>query len=653
MRRYFTIGVLLQAITGLLTLVLVTIFGVYAIQALHAQQQAERTSTLISISKDLFTATLNVRLERGAVNAALILPQPVDAGTQKDLSNYRAQSERAIEGISAKLGAKDPAGFTSGKGEVLKNWAAWTAMRHEADQALRQPLDQRSGDFHVRWVEANAKVVRALDQLSRQLEAELSANDAFLAQMIKIKQIAWAVRAESGDDRLLVRDAMLRGTKLTPEQTRQFAAFVDRMDAMWKLVRDDAEQATTPPSLREAVDTATRLYFVEFRPIRNAVVENLAAGAQVDISVAQWRTLVLPAQQSMYQVAKIAFELADQHVAAQLKAAERAFYAAIFFAVLFSSVGLLAAYYVFKGVVQPITKFTDTMRHVADGDLVREIPFEHRSDEIGLLARALRVFRDNALKAEKLHLAKVGAETANRTKSEFLANMSHELRTPLNAIIGFSEVIKGGTFGPLHDRYREYAAHVFDSGMHLLKLINEILDLTKLEAKQFELQDDNVDLGLLIVSAMHLIGPQAERAGSKLSSAIASNLPAVRADDRRLRQIMINLLSNAVKFTPAGGEIHVTACRVPVGIEVSVRDTGIGMTPEQIPQALKPFRQVDSTLSRRYEGTGLGLPLTKHLVELHGGALGIESRLNEGTTVTFTLPAMVLPSARPTRTSNA
>jgi len=216
--------------------------------------------------------------------------------------------------------------------------------------------------------------------------------------------------------------------------------------------------------------------------------------------------------------------------------------------------------------------------------------------------------------------------------------MSHELRTPLNAVIGFSEVIKRGSFGPLNDRYREYASDIFDSGTHLLKLINEILDLTKLEARQFELQEDNIDLELLIVSTLHLIAPQAEKSRVKLSSAIDSAVPFVRADDRRMRQIMINLLSNAVKFTPAGGDVRVAARCTPQGIEISVRDTGIGMTLEQIPQALEAFRQIDSKLSRKYEGTGLGLPLTKHLVELHGGVLAIESKLKVGTTITFTLP---------------
>jgi signal transduction histidine kinase len=237
-----------------------------------------------------------------------------------------------------------------------------------------------------------------------------------------------------------------------------------------------------------------------------------------------------------------------------------------------------------------------------------------------------------------LHLAKVRAETSNRAKSEFLANMSHELRTPLNAIIGFSDIIRGSMFGPLDERYRDYAADIFKSGAHLLKLINDILDLSRLEAKQAELCEEDVDLAAIVQSCTHLIEPQAQGAKIQLLSAVDSNIPLIRADDRRMRQILINLLSNAVKFTPEGGQVRISACLTHEGVTITVTDTGIGMAPDQIPYALQPFRQIDSKISRKHEGTGLGLPLTKHLVELHGGSLTIESKLDNGTTVTCLLP---------------
>ena len=340
----------------------------------------------------------------------------------------------------------------------------------------------------------------------------------------------------------------------------------------------------------------------------------------------------------MYMVAKTAFDLASAHAAEQFAKAERELYTALALMVFFFGMGALTTWYVFKRVVWPINKITESMDLVVDGNYSSTIPFKDRADEIGLLARALSIFRDNAIEKQQLYFAKLGAETANQAKSEFLANMSHELRTPLNAIIGFSEVIKRGMFGPLSERYRSYGGDIFDSGNHLLKLINEILDLSKLEAGHFDLHEEDVDIAAVIGVSKRLVEAQAEKAKVRVTEAIDDDLPLIRADDRRMRQILINILSNAVKFTPEGGIIRVESSVRDAGLVISVSDTGIGMSPEEIPKALEPFGQIDSTISRKYEGTGLGLPLAKHLVELHGGTLIVESALGVGTTVTIVLP---------------
>jgi signal transduction histidine kinase len=411
-----------------------------------------------------------------------------------------------------------------------------------------------------------------------------------------------------------------------------------RLVGGWKLVLEQGNRADTPMKLKAAIAVADNLYFKEFWGFRDHIMSELAAGRQVKIDAKQWLQLTAESRESVYEVAKTALNLASDHATQQASAAERDFYVSLFLGVVFLAIGGATAFYVIRGVVKPMTEVAETMRTVAEGNLDCAIPYESRTDEIGLLARGLRIFRDNAIEKQKLYIEKVGAEAANRMKSEFLANMSHELRTPLNAIIGFSEVIKTGAFGPLQERYREYATDIFNSGSHLLKLINELLDLTKLEAKQFELQEDYLDFGALAASAVHLMEPQAESAKVKLTSYIEKELPVIRADDRRMRQILFNLLSNAVKFTREGGRVQVAARITGEGVLVMVKDDGIGMSPEQIPKAMEPFRQIDSKISRKYEGTGLGLPLTKHLVELHGGTLNVESALNVGTTVTFTIP---------------
>jgi signal transduction histidine kinase len=237
------------------------------------------------------------------------------------------------------------------------------------------------------------------------------------------------------------------------------------------------------------------------------------------------------------------------------------------------------------------------------------------------------------------------AESANRAKSEFLANMSHELRTPLNAIIGFSEIIKDQAFGPVgQPRYAEYAKDIYDSGGSLLQLINDILDPTKVEAGKMELQKSFVDVAVIMRRCMRLIKDRASKSNVRLKVSFDSNLPLLLADEGRLRQIAVNLLSNAIKFTPAGGQIVLSAGVDQHGaIFIRVADTGFGMSSAEIEVALERFGQTASARSRPSEGTGLGLPLTKSLVELHGGQLGIDSVPGKGTTVTVKFPPQQFP----------
>lgn len=241
--------------------------------------------------------------------------------------------------------------------------------------------------------------------------------------------------------------------------------------------------------------------------------------------------------------------------------------------------------------------------------------------------------------AEALRDARDQATAASRSKSEFLANMSHELRTPLNAIIGFSEALERELFGPIGSpRYREYAEDIHDSGVHLLSLINDILDLSKIEAGHFKLHEDEADLNHVIGAATRIVRHRAQQANISIELSLPEPPVALVADERALKQVLINLVSNAVKFSPDGSLVRIEAQVRPDSLRVSVVDEGAGIAEEDIPRALTPFTQLDGSLSRAHEGTGLGLPLAKHLTELHGGRLSIESELGKGTAVHVDLP---------------
>jgi signal transduction histidine kinase len=259
----------------------------------------------------------------------------------------------------------------------------------------------------------------------------------------------------------------------------------------------------------------------------------------------------------------------------------------------------------------------------------------------GLVATYLDI-TDRKSVEDDLRRAKEEAEMGSRTKTEFLANMSHELRTPLNAIIGFSEILHGQVFGTIGDpRYCEYAADIRDSGQHLLNLINDLLDVSKVEFGKVELSEDTVDLAPIIEASRRLMRDRAEEAGIALTVEVPRDMPYLLVDARRIKQIILNLMSNAVKFTPGGGRVSVRVVSHDNGeVSLSVADTGIGIAPQNLETALRPFGQIDSHLSRKFEGSGLGLPLTKSMIELHGGRLTLESEIGRGTVATIWVPAM-------------
>ena len=246
--------------------------------------------------------------------------------------------------------------------------------------------------------------------------------------------------------------------------------------------------------------------------------------------------------------------------------------------------------------------------------------------------------RERAYEAFLEH-ARTEAENTAHAKARFLANMSHELRTPLNAIIGFSDIMRSTMFGPLAERYAEYAALIHESGGHLLDLINDVLDMSKIEAERFELNLEAFDAREAVSSALRLTRVQADTAGVQLRGVLPAEPIPVNADRRALKQIALNLVSNALKFTPAGGEVNVVARAVDAQLEVIVADTGVGIAPADLDRLGRPFEQAGEA-DQRVKGTGLGLSLVRAFAELHGGSLTIKSALGEGTAVTVRLPVV-------------
>lgn len=286
----------------------------------------------------------------------------------------------------------------------------------------------------------------------------------------------------------------------------------------------------------------------------------------------------------------------------------------------------------------------ETSHPGADGSIsIIDFSLKPVTDETGRVVYIIPEGRDitHLKRAEQeMRDAKMQAEAANHAKSAFLAAISHELRTPLNAVIGFSETILQQVFGPLDNRrYAEYVELIHTAGSHLRDVIEDILDVARIETGELSLRENDINLADCLGNAMDMVRPKARDSRITLSLDLPPDLPRVRADALRLRQIVLNLLSNAVKFTPPGGSVHLAvACRDD-GLSLSVTDTGIGIRAEDLDHIWTPFFQAEATLSRRFAGTGLGLPIVRHYVEAHGGTIDVDSTPGKGSTFTLRLPA--------------
>ncbi|HEX4080923.1 MAG TPA: HAMP domain-containing sensor histidine kinase [Rhizomicrobium sp.] len=650
MGKALSVSRTLEAITGAMALVLVVTSAILANGAYGEMRRAGRIVTASGIARDLFTSMQYRRVELGTVNTALVSPRAVDGETWREIVQLRAHSTAALNEALFAL-AKNDMGSASGRAAIVRAKIAMEAQRPEIDAALRRP-GLRSAALIVIWIPTVGNPFAAEDRVSAELTNDIDRSDPFIAEMMKIKQLAWAVREVAGNDRLVVGAYLASGRGFDRAGLEGMIDRAARADALWGVILEEASVGRVPPAIRAAIATANELYFKRLRGFRQRLIDAFASGKRPSTSGRDWIDASNPALRSLADVANTAVDLSDNHARAELDAAR--WNLALHLCIMFLSLaaGLVATLFISRRIARPMSRIAETMRLVADGDMVCEVPFGDRADEIGELSRALGVFRRNALEKGRVEdelvqsrIAEQSAEAASRVKSEFLAHMSHELRTPLNAIIGFSDMMLQGIFGPLENRYGEYARHINKSGLHLLEVISDILDMSKLEAGKFVLQMENVDLVGLIGDCNALMRFAVEERRILLSTDMPADGASLAADRSALKKIVINLLSNAVKFTPEGGEVRVSVRTGADILEITVRDTGTGIPKPALERLGRPFERITNNAHVAREGTGLGLALVHSLTRLHGGTVRIDSTEDVGTVVTVALPASVQAAA--------
>jgi len=400
-----------------------------------------------------------------------------------------------------------------------------------------------------------------------------------------------------------------------------------------ELGADEATFGFVPPPAEEHVLKRIRL---DYRKVDLALTEitKLDKSGVTGYSALSWLAAATNADNDLTARARGLADRTSAETAALIAANHRAYTSSrnLFLAVggisvlLALSLGLILSW----ALIDPIQRTESRLAEIAEGDFSGRVDVPNR-DELGALAANVNRMND------ELRRVYGELETASRHKSEFLASMSHELRTPLNAIIGFSQVLRQRLVGPVNEKQEEYLEDILSSGQHLLSLINDVLDLSKVEAGQIELEIAAFSLREALDRGVVMVREQAAESGVQLSLELAPNVDFVRGDERRVRQVVFNLLSNAVKFTPAGGSVAVATARIDGEVHVSVTDTGPGIAAADQERIFEEFQQTDVGVDQR-EGTGLGLALSKRLVESHGGRIWVDSEPGHGSRFVFTLP---------------
>ena len=633
----------MTVITAALVVLLVSIFAWQVVAAREQQRQAAHIKAQAGIARDIVLVREALRAELSLIDTIIADPRPASSTVLTRLTALHARSSAVLRRLETEL-EQNPAA-PGGIGQIMAAHARYDALFPRllalaGSAGARRPaltaFDPRRSIYEV---------VAAIDDPAIDIARDIAATGPYTSMLMKVSDVAWFVRGYAGNDRRATAMLIAEGRAPNRSELDHLAHVRGAIDGPWQFIGLAARQKDFPSALFKSVKEAEQLYFIQYRALQQKVMARLTAGQAAGVNGAQWQAMTTPGVDSLKAVSQTALDITSAQAQTAEDAATGKFYEALL--LMLATIGLasLGAVYVIFRVVRPLRHITAALNDVDAGVRAHPIAFDGRQDEIGQFSRALNRFQKNvaekkALEIEVLrkNVEKEAAVNSSRIKSEFLANMSHELRTPLNAVIGFSDVMLHKTFGPLGERYEEYARLINESGTHLLHLVSDILDLAKVEAGKMVLDVRSLDLGEVVGHALALSSRSADAKRVELVSQLPQTPLLIQADARACKQIVLNLVSNAIKFCREGGRVDVSVEVQGEFARLIVRDNGIGIPADVLPKLGAAFEQAANNPMLAREGTGLGLALVRNLAAAHGGSLHIDSIEDSGTTVTVKLP---------------
>jgi signal transduction histidine kinase len=647
LKRTYSVSTLLSLTTGAMIVVLVTVFAVVANHAWRREQNSAAIAASARVTRDIVSVRETLRAELGVIDTSIADPMIADQATIQHLKQLHGRTLEAMHRVQreiAALGAeKVPPDVARKIARGIANFdqevfpavlaAAQLPREHRPPNLLSDP--QNSVYALLNWVDDQATI----------LSHQIAVTGPYMSEMMRISDVAWRIRVDAGAERRYYANFIAWPHKPSQMERDRLIRLEGRTMAPWESIEKTSRSEAMAAPLKIAIAHAKNDYFGRYARLRVHVLDAMENGTPLAITGPHWLEVSTPALNSVMDVSRSALAAAEARAMANLATERTDLKNALLQMGLCVALAVFTAFLVLWRVIRPLKQITHAITHNEEADIERVLAISARGDEIGQFALALKSFRKLSDDRQRLErellqnrVARESAEAASKVKSEFLANMSHELRTPLNAVIGFSEMMMHATFGPIAERYLEYATLINNSGNHLLSLVTDILDLAKIEAGRFQADFRDFDLKSCVQECLPLISSKAAAREITLEADLPPADVVVSADARACKQILINLLSNAVKFSEEKGVITVTLRDFGDTVQFSVKDDGTGIPADVLERIGQPFEQATNNPHVAREGTGLGLSLVKALVGEHGGKMAVESREDEGTLVTITLP---------------
>jgi signal transduction histidine kinase len=649
MKRGYSVSTLLSLVTGTLVVVLVSAIAVSALSAVKREHDSAQIMSDAQVTRDIVMVREALRVELGMMDTTVRDPAIASPLLLDRLKQQHVKTLAAIDYVEREIAAAKNDKMPADLAQRFQR-AAQDFDRNIFPAVLKagaRPVDQRPQNLIADPSSSVMTMLNLVDQQAAILSRQIASTGPYMSEMMRISDIAWHIRTEAGAERRVYADFIAWPHRLTRQDREDIARVEGRISAPWESIKRPEQDIEMPAELTEAIAHVSQDYFGRYAQLRHDVLEKLDKEQPVGITGPDWLKLSNPALNSLMQVSRAALDGAEMRAGINLANARHDRWLALMYMLFCIALAVLTAFLVSVRIIRPLKQITRAITTNQDAGIDQVLALSNRGDEIGQFAMALKSFRKLAADRQRLErelvtnqAAKEMAEASSRVKSEFLANMSHELRTPLNAVIGFSEMMMHKTFGPLSERYAEYAKLINDSGSHLLSLVSDILDLAKIEAGRFQADFRELDLKACAEECLPLVRRKADENNVRLSASLPAAAVPVTADARACKQILLNLLSNAVKFSPNGGTVTVTVADLGERVRMSVKDEGVGIPAEVLERIGQPFEQASNNPMLAREGTGLGLSVVKALVGEHGGEMKVESREHAGTTISIILPKL-------------